>query len=89
MELKYQVQSACPVVEPPSLSLPRTWPQTNQSSVKARKAVALLVAPKTNVSRVNVQRCHAPFTGSSVGGGDRGGTQKGEVRFAATPRGLT
>ena len=59
MELKCQAQSARPVVEPPSLSPPRTWPQAHQSSGKARKALALLLAPKTNVSLVNVQRCHA------------------------------
>ena len=89
MELKCQAQSARPVVEPPILSSPRICPQAHQSIVKAREAVALLLAPKTIVSLVNAQRCHAPFTGSSVVGGDGGGTQEGEVRFAEMPRGFT
>ena len=89
MELKYQVQSARPVVEPPSLSSPRTWSQAHQGSVKDRKALALLLAPKTKVSLVNAQRCRAPVTGSSVVGRDGGGTQEGEVRFAAMPRRFT
>ena len=86
--MKYQARSAHPVVEPPSLSSPRTWSQAHQGSVKDRKALALLLAPKTIVSLVNAQRCHAPFTGSSVVGGDGGDTQEGEVRFAEMPRGF-
>ena len=89
MELKYQVQSARPVVEPPSLSSPRIWSHPHQGSVKDRKALALLLAPKTKVSLVNAQRCRAPITGSSVVGRDGGGTQEGEVRFAAMLRRFT
>ena len=57
--MEYRVQSARPADEPPSLSSPSIWPSAHQSSVKVRKAVAVLLAPKTFVSLVNAQRCCA------------------------------
>ena len=57
--MEYQIQSARPAVEPPSLRSPGTWPQAHQSSVKVRKAVAVLQASKAFVSLVNAQRCCA------------------------------